>query len=244
MTATGPVVREPSPEDDRVRPLPLVGVAVGSLVAGFLVVYALGQSAADAPPPDRPRPRREAAAAPAPGKAPARDEAAPPPAEAAPPAPPAPPPAEAAAPAPPATGAATPAAPAPPTPPVSPGAAAPASARGSTVGTAFYFRCWEAGRDEPAPASACDRLPVLEQRIAAQLPEIEACASGTQGTLSLGVEVQLRSRQATYWAGRSSTIEPVDPLMRCVRTHLEDTDLSGIEGRFRKYTLFVPIELR
>ncbi len=74
--------------------------------------------------------------------------------------------------------------------------------------------------------------------------EIEACASGTTGTLSLGVEVQLRARQASYWAGRRSTITPVDALIRCVRTRLEDTNLEGIEGRFRKYTLFLPIELR
>jgi hypothetical protein len=116
--------------------------------------------------------------------------------------------------------------------------------RGSTVGEAFYFRCWEAGRDDPAPEGTCDRLPVLEERIAAQLAEIEACASGSTGTLSLGIEVQLRARQASYWAGRRSTIEPIDPLIRCVRTRLEDTDLSGLEGRFRKYTLFLPIELR
>jgi hypothetical protein len=44
----GPIVKEPTPEEDRVRPLPLVGVAVGSLVVGFLLVYALGQSAAEA----------------------------------------------------------------------------------------------------------------------------------------------------------------------------------------------------
>jgi hypothetical protein len=230
-----PIVKEPTAEEDRIRPLPLLGVAVGSLVVGFLLVYALGQSAAEAPGQHR-------AASP---RAPATPEAPPRPAAIEPgPAAAAPPPAA------PPTAAApgTPSSPATPpteTPQVpTPPAQGAASARGSTVGEAFYFRCWEAGQSEPAPEGTCDRLPELERRIAAQLPELEACASGTAGTLSLGIEVQLRAKLATYWAGRRSTITPVEPVIACARTRLADTNLEGLEGRFRKYTLFLPIELR
>lgn len=233
----GPIVKEPALGADRVRPLPLLAVALGSFVAGFVVVHALGQSGAE-PAVGRPHTQRTAPAKSGGGAkapVPATPEAVATPAPASPPA-----------------AGTTPT-------PASPPAAAPASAdggttaaaprpaaggRGSTVGEAFYFRCWRAGQDEPEAEATCDRLPELERRIAVQLNEIEACASGTQGLLSLGVEVQLRAKQATYWAGRRSTIAPVEPLIRCVRTRLADTDLAGIEGQFRKYTLFVPIELR
>jgi hypothetical protein len=220
-----PVVREPTPEQDRIRPGPLVAVAVASLITGFLVVYALGQSAAEAPPEHRSRHHGSPVGRSTPAPRPAAAPSAPVPAASPAPVPAAPPaPVLAASPAP------VPAAPAAPAP------------AGATQGQAYYFRCWEAGHDEPV-SGPCDALPVLEQRIRDRLGEIVACASGTHGTLSIGVEVQFGSRRTRWWSGRSTTITPVDPLIQCVRTRLQGTDLDGIEHRYQKYTLFVPITL-
>lgn len=235
----GPIVREPTPEQDRVRPIPLVGVAVGSLVAGFLVVWALGQSAAEAPRESeatrqRARPGRTSERQ-TPSESPGtpRDEAATPTGEPTPQAAPAQavqPAAEAPAEAIPTT-----------SPPLQP-APAPAAPAGVTLGQAFYFRCWEAGHDEPVDGE-CDKLPMLEERVREQLGEIATCASGSSGTLSIGLEVQFASKRTRWWSGRSTTITPVEPLIQCVRTRLADTNLEGIEHRYQKYTLFLPVGL-
>ncbi|MBI2896974.1 MAG: hypothetical protein HYY06_25680 [Deltaproteobacteria bacterium] len=224
---SGPIVREPTPQEDRIRPVPLVGVALGSLAAGFLVVWALGHSAAEGPgAPDRARlqaprkarPRAARLVSPAPEEPPAAE---------------APGPAATGAPGPP-----EPAAPASPEP-ASSGAPAPA---GVTLGQAFYFRCWEAGHDDPVEGE-CDELPALEERVREQLGEIATCASGSSGTLSIGLEVQFASRRTRWWSGRSTTITPVEPLIQCVRARLADTNVEGIEHRYQKYTLFLPVQL-
>jgi hypothetical protein len=238
-----PIVRDPPPEADRLRPGVLAAVALVSMGVGFFAVYLPGRG-------DEPRPRRPEAP---PGEHPAR------PGETAERQTPvlavAPRPAETAAPL------QTPGTAAPPPLPSTPGApspeedtpvpagsgapAAPGVPLRASVGSLYYWRCWDDGRDDPIPQEHCEHLRAIEPLVTDQLEAIAACArdrGAGPGKFSLGLELNFTTKSVRYWGGHSSTVVNAGDVAGCVRSRLR-IDLDTLHHVHSRYTIFVPIDL-
>lgn len=241
-----PIVRDPPPEADRLRPGVLALVAIVSMAVGFLVVYLPGRGDGDAPPP----PEREQRTPARQGSAEEGEER-----EAAPLLAVAPRPAETAMPgtaartALPGTAEPSPE-PAPDTTADSgeatPGpTAAPGVALRARAGDLYYWRCWDDGRDDPLPTEHCERLRAIEPMVADQLDAVASCArerGGGPGKLSLGLELNFTTNSIRYWGGRSSTIANAADVAGCVRNRWR-IDMASIRHQHSRYTIFVPVDL-
>ena len=241
-----PIVRDPPPEADRLRPGVLAIVALVSMGVGFLVVYLPGRGGGDAPPAQREErtPQKQGRAEQGETREPSTPllAVAPRPAGTATPAPAA----ETAAPD---TADPTPA-PAPATADDSAEAtpaatAAPGGALRARAGDLYYWRCWDDGRDDPLPAEHCERLRAIEPMVADQLDEVATCArerGGGPGKLSLGLELNFTTKAIRYWGGRSSTIANAADVAGCIRNRWR-IDLEAIRHQHSRYTIFVPVDL-
>ncbi len=166
-------------------------------------------------------------------------------------APPTPPPVAAPAPA------ATPAAPAVSAdastsaePNAEPGAEPPADAGVATVmtdggaisiGPISVSRCWAAGSPVVTPGAACDRLPALDQHLAARAAQIAGCATG-HGRLALVMDFRVSTNFARAWGGPSSTIPNAGVVAACVRRVTAPMPLTTMPHQFDRYIANVTFE--
>ena len=111
-------------------------------------------------------------------------------------------------------------------------------------GDAFYLKCWD-NEGQESPGSACDPLAVLEKRFSTRLYVVHKCreqhASGKEGKLSLGIEVDFGEDSLSFWNGASSTLENAARIATCLRGELSGLPLHSINHKFSRYRLFFTV---
>lgn len=112
-------------------------------------------------------------------------------------------------------------------------------------GVPLYFKCWVKATDSGS-SKECDRLRVLEKRMATRLYVVDECrqkyAEGEKGLLSLGANLNFSDNTISFWSGPSSTIASASKIGNCVRSALAGLPLSSISHRHEKYRLFFTVE--
>ena len=112
-------------------------------------------------------------------------------------------------------------------------------------GGAFYLKCWDKNGAATQGAS-CDKLSVLEKRVATRLYVVDRCKkkhSGEKsaGKLSLGVEVDFDKSSVNYWNGPSSTLENAAKTATCLRTELNGLPIRGAAHKYSRYRMFFTV---
>lgn len=206
--------------EDSFSPRTVAIVALSSLVGGFVAVFG-GWMLLHRAPPASP-PLSAPATAPTPTPAVARVDA---------------------------STAAEPGAEPAPTPGAEPDAdagaepAAPLVTDGGTIsiGSITVSRCWAAGSPAVTPGAACDRLPALDQHLAARAAQIAGCASG-HGRLALVLDFRVSTNFARAWGGPSSTIPNAGVVAACVRRVSAPLPLTTMPHQFDRYIANVTFE--
>ncbi len=112
-------------------------------------------------------------------------------------------------------------------------------------GVPLYFKCWVKATDSGS-SKECDRLRVLEKRMATRLYVVDECrqkyAEGEKGLLSLGANLNFSDNTISFWSGPSSTIASASKIGNCVRSALAGLPLSSISHKHEKYRLFFTVE--
>jgi hypothetical protein len=112
-------------------------------------------------------------------------------------------------------------------------------------GVPLYFKCWVKATDSGS-SKECDRLRVLEKRMATRLYVVDECrqkyAEGEKGLLSLGANLNFADNSISFWSGPSSTIASASKIGNCVRSQLAGLPLSSISHKHEKYRLFFTVD--
>lgn len=121
--------------------------------------------------------------------------------------------------------------------------AAPLVTDGGTIsiGPISVSRCWAAGSPAVTPGAACDRLPALDQHLAARAAQIAGCASG-HGRLALVMDFRVSTNFARAWGGPSSTIPNAGVVAACVRRVTAPLPLTTMPHQFDRYIANVTFE--
>ena len=112
-------------------------------------------------------------------------------------------------------------------------------------GAPLYFKCWVRASDTGS-SKDCDRLRVLEKRMATRLYVVNECkeqhaAEGDLGLLSLGANLNFADNTISFWSGPSSTIASAKQIGNCVRQKLAGLPLSSITHKHEKYRIFFTV---
>jgi hypothetical protein len=112
-------------------------------------------------------------------------------------------------------------------------------------GGAFYLKCWDKS-GTAIPGASCDKLSVLEKRVATRVYVVDRCkkkhaGDKAQGKLSLGVEVDFDKASVNYWNGPSSTLENAAKVATCLRTELNGLPIRGAAHKYSKYRMFFTV---
>lgn len=204
------------PVNDAYSPRTVASVALGSLVAGFVLVFGGGMltmrraSPRVVPEVQAPTAPTTQVAAPATNGADA-DTAASPPTEAD---------ADVAA---------------------APGDAAAAEGRTASVQPGVVSRCWDQNNPAVIAGANCDRLAGLDAHLQSKAAELAACARG-HGRLSLIVDLRFSTGFVRSWGGPSSTVANPGDVMVCVRRVTQPLPLATMAHAHDRYLVVVPLE--
>lgn len=203
------------PVNDAYSPRTVASVALGSLVAGFVLVFGGGMLTMRRAAP-RVVPEVQAPTAPAPAASPTptgadADAVASPQNEA-----------DVAA---------------------APGDAAAPAAEGRTanVQPGVVSRCWDQNNPAVIAGANCDRLAGLDAHLQSKAAELAACARG-HGRLSLIVDLRFSTGFVRSWGGPSSTVANPGDVMVCVRRVTQPLPLATMAHAHDRYLVVVPLE--
>ena len=112
-------------------------------------------------------------------------------------------------------------------------------------GAPLYFKCWVRA-DDTGSSKECDRLRVLEKRMATRLYVIDECkqkfaGENERGLLSLGANLNFADNSISFWSGPSSTIAGAQKVGNCVRQKLAGLPLSSVAHKHEKYRIFFTV---
>lgn len=203
------------PVNDAYSPRTVASVALGSLVAGFVLVFGGGMLTMRRAAP-RVVPEVQAPTAPAPAASPTPTGA------------------DADAVASPQNEANVAAAPG--------DAAAPAAeGRTANVQPGVVSRCWDQNNPAVIAGANCDRLAGLDAHLQSKAAELAACARG-HGRLSLIVDLRFSTGFVRSWGGPSSTVANPGDVMVCVRRVTQPLPLATMAHAHDRYLVVVPLE--
>jgi hypothetical protein len=127
------------------------------------------------------------------------------------------------------------------------GSDAAASADGSapvgvTIAPATVSRCFAGMAPTAIPGARCDRLPALDQHLAARAAPVAACAQGARGRLTFIMDLRFSNQHVSAWGGPTSTIANAGVVSLCVRRATAPLPLAGIPHAHDRYIVSIPIE--
>lgn len=113
-------------------------------------------------------------------------------------------------------------------------------------GAPLYFKCW-ADKNDSAGSKECDRLRILEKRMATRLYVIHDCKMSLSnesefGLLSLGANLDFTDNSIKFWSGPSSTVANASKIGNCIRQKLAGLPLHSVSHKFEKYRIFFTVD--
>ncbi|MBN2344208.1 MAG: SH3 domain-containing protein [Deltaproteobacteria bacterium] len=112
-------------------------------------------------------------------------------------------------------------------------------------GAPLYYKCWASG--DASGTKECDRLRVLEKRMATRLYVVDECKKAhgkddAPGLLSLGANLDFSDNTIKFWSGPSSTLDNASKIGNCVRQKLAGLPLYSVDHKYEKYRMFFSID--
>lgn len=121
-------------------------------------------------------------------------------------------------------------------------AAAPAAGgRTASVQPGVVSRCWDQNNPAVIAGANCDRLAGLDAHLQSKAAELAACARG-HGRLSLIVDLRFSTGFVRSWGGPSSTVANPGDVMVCVRRVTQPLPLATMPHAHDRYLVVVPLE--
>lgn len=121
-------------------------------------------------------------------------------------------------------------------------AAAPAAeGRTASVQPGVVSRCWDQNNPAVIAGANCDRLAGLDAHLQSKAAELAACARG-HGRLSLIVDLRFSTGFVRSWGGPSSTVANPGDVMVCVRRVTQPLPLATMAHAHDRYLVVVPLE--
>ena len=120
--------------------------------------------------------------------------------------------------------------------------AAGSAAVGVTIAPATVSRCFAGMAPTAIPGARCDRLPALDQHLAARAAPVAACAQGARGRLTFIMDLRFSNQHVSAWGGPTSTIANAGVVSLCVRRATAPLPLAGIPHAHDRYIVSIPIE--
>jgi hypothetical protein len=121
-------------------------------------------------------------------------------------------------------------------------AGAPAGPEGNArFAPSAVSRCWDANNPAVLPGAACDRMQAIDDHFAAKTAEIAGCARG-HGRLAFIMDLRFSTSFVRSWGGPSSTIANAGAVVACVRRVTQPLPLATTAHAHDRYLLVLPIE--
>lgn len=102
-------------------------------------------------------------------------------------------------------------------------------------------RCWDANNPAVLPGASCDRLQAIDDHFAARAAEIAGCARG-HGRLAFIIDLRFSTGSVRSWGGPSSTIGNAGTVVACVRRVTQPLPLAAATHAHDRYLMVLPIE--
>ncbi len=102
-------------------------------------------------------------------------------------------------------------------------------------------RCWDANNPAIVAGAACDRLAGLEAHFASKAADIAACARG-HGRLAFIMDFRFSTAFVRSWGGPSSTIGDAGSVVACVRRVTQPLPLATVTHAHDRYLMVLPID--
>ncbi len=127
--------------------------------------------------------------------------------------------------------------------PAEPGeAGAPVMAAGAVrFSPSAVSRCWDANNPAVLPGASCDRLQAIDDHFATKAAEIAGCARG-HGRLAFIMDLRFSTGFVRSWGGPSSTIGNAGTVVACVRRVTQPLPLAAAAHAHDRYLMVLPIE--
>jgi hypothetical protein len=102
-------------------------------------------------------------------------------------------------------------------------------------------RCWDANNPAVVPGASCDRLQAIDDHFAARSAEVAGCARG-HGRLAFIMDLRFSTGFVRSWGGPSSTIGNAGTVVACVRRVTQPLPLAAAAHAHDRYLMVLPIE--
>jgi hypothetical protein len=122
-------------------------------------------------------------------------------------------------------------------------AASSTPAAGSvTVGSVTIARCFDAGPPTPIAGAQCGQLAALQQHIASKSSALAQCARGDHGRLALVLDFRFSTSFVRGWGSPASTVPRAGDVTACVKQAILPLPFASIPHDHDRYIVTVPID--
>lgn len=118
----------------------------------------------------------------------------------------------------------------------------PTPAGSATVGVPAISRCFDAGPPTPIAGASCGQLAALQQHIASKSSALAQCARGGHGRLSLVLDFRFSTSFVRGWGSPASTVPRAGDVTACVKNAIFPLPFAAIPHDHDRYIVTVPID--
>lgn len=127
-------------------------------------------------------------------------------------------------------------------------ASRPTGQIGLDVGEPFIWRCWPEGSDTHLEKDACDDLPGVKDLVTEHLGIVESCVleqlgKDASGKLSLALKLDFRDGSINAWLGNSTTVENMADVSACLRSGFENVAAPEVAHENSRYIVFFTVQV-
>ncbi len=120
--------------------------------------------------------------------------------------------------------------------------ATPPPAGSATVGAPAISRCFDAGPPTPILGANCGQLAALQQHIASKSAQLAECARGGHGRLALVLDFRFSTSFVRGWGSPASTVPRAGDVTSCVKNAVFPLPFATMAHDHDRYIVTVPID--
>lgn len=120
-------------------------------------------------------------------------------------------------------------------------AGAPAATGAVRFAPSAVSRCWDVNNPALLPGASCDRLQAIDDHFASKAAEVAGCARG-HGRLAFIMDLRFSTGFVRSWGGPSSTIANAGAVVACVRRVTQPLPLAAAAHAHDRYLMVLPID--